>query len=428
MGLKMINDDLLTGKYDEILCSLYGCDMADALNHRKRCLQVLEGFEETFADKGNGEVMLVSSPGRLELTGNHCDHQGGTVLTGTVNLDILACVAANGTDTVNIISEGFEPFSIECGDTEMCADEKNTSAALVRGMIKAFADKGFKVGGFDMYAVSDVAGGLGMSSSASFEVLVGTVLNILFCEGRLSGEQIAYAGMFAENEYFGKPCGLMDQMACISGGINCFDFSDAGKPAVYNIDFDLKEAGIDIVVTDTGTDHADMAAEFSAIPGEMFAVANAFGKKRLCEVEEECFYRELPRLRDAVGDRALMRAMHWYDEVKRVKRQRSALERGDADTFTELAGKSGRSSFMYLQNIDTYRNPEYEPVALSLAFAEHALNGKGVVRIQGGGFAGSIIAFVRSDHTEGYIKKMERLLGTGACRKVGIRSEGVYVF
>ena len=428
MGLKMINDDLLTGKYDEILCGLYCCEMTDVIKYRNRCLQVLEGFENAFADRGHAVVMPVSSPGRLELTGNHCDHQGGTVLTGTVNLDILACVAANGTDTVNIISEGFEPFSIKCSDTKMCTDEINTSAALVRGMIKAFADKGFETGGFDMYAVSDVAGGLGMSSSACFEVLVGTVLNSLFCDGRLTNEQIAYAGMFAENEYFGKPCGLMDQMACISGGINCFDFSDAEKPAVYNIDFDLKEAGLDIVVTDTGTHHAGMAEEFSAIPGEMFAVANAFGKKRLCEVEEEYFYRELPRLRDLVGDRALMRAMHWYDEVKRVKQQRAALERGDADTFTELAGKSGRSSFMYLQNIDTYRNPEYEPVALSLAFAEHALKGKGVVRIQGGGFAGSIIAFVQSDHTEEYIKKMESLLGTGACSKVGIRSEGVFIF
>lgn len=391
---------------------------------KDRIKHITEGFIREFPGNDNDDVKIFSSPGRLELTGNHSDHQGGVVLTGTVDADILACAAVNGTDVINILSEGYGAINISCKDTSIRADEKNTTSAIVRGMLRSVSDRGFSVRGFDMYAASDVPAGLGMSSSAAFEMLIGVVLNDLFCDGRLSKEDLAYAGMYAEREYFGKPCGLMDQMACITGGINIFDFSDIRKPVVTPIDFDFEAVGIDIIVTDTGTDHTDMAEDFNAIPEEMYSVAGCLGGERLCDIEEKIFYKKLREIRGTVGDRAIMRAMHWYDEVKRLKLQMKALEECNVNRFLELVRASGRSSFMYLQNIDNYKNPKVQPVALSLAVAANILGNEGAVRIQGGGFAGSIIAFVPKEKSEIFVERMESLLGKGACRKVKIRTTG----
>lgn len=394
---------------------------------KDRIKRITEGFIREFPDTDTDAVKVFSSPGRLELTGNHSDHQGGVVLTGTVNADILACAAANGTDVINILSEGYGVINISCKNTNIRADEKNTTSALVRGMVRAVSDKGFSVGGFDMYASSEIPGGLGMSSSAAFEMLLGVVLNDLFCDGRLGREELAYAGMYAEKEYFGKPCGLMDQMACITGGINIFDFQDPEEPKITPIDFDFESAGLDIIVTDTGGSHAGMAEEFNAIPGEMYSVANELGAERLCDVKEDVFYGHLPVLRIKAGDRAVMRAMHWYDEQKRVRSQKEALGKGDVGKFLDLVNASGRSSFMYLQNVDNYKDTKHQSVALSLAFAAHILEGAGAVRIQGGGFAGSIIAFVPKEKSEIYVEKMEEFLGKGACRRVRIRKTGAIV-
>ncbi len=411
-----------SGKYDKYFASLYSCLRDEVGYYRERALRIVEGFKKEFPGNAEGP-RLFSSPGRLELTGNHTDHQGGMVLTGTVNADILACVAKNGIDEINILSEGYGKITLSCNDTELKPEEKNTTTALVRGMLKAVGDAGFKVGGFDMYAASDVPAGLGMSSSAAFEILIGRVMNDLFCGGVLSNEQIAYAGMYAERKYFGKPCGLMDQMACITGGINIFNFEDADRPMTSRIDFDFESAGLDIIVTDTGTDHADMAEDFNAIPEEMYSVAKALGGERLCDIEENVFYEKTPELREKVGDRAIMRAMHWYDEVKRVRLQKEVLEEKNVGRFLEIVRASGRSSFMYLQNIDNYKDPKFQSVALSLALADHLLGDKGAVRIQGGGFAGSIIAFVPKEMSDDYITNMEKLLGAGSCRRVKIRSK-----
>ena len=391
---------------------------------KDRIKHITEGFIREFPGNDNDDVKIFSSPGRLELTGNHSDHQGGVVLTGTVDADILACAAVNGTDVINILSEGYGAINISCKDTSIRADEKNTTSAIVRGMLRSVSDRGFSVRGFDMYAASDVPAGLGMSSSAAFEMLIGVVLNDLFCDGRLSREDLAYAGMYAEKDYFGKPCGLMDQMACITGGINVFDFQDPDEPKITPIDFDFESAGLDIIVTDTGGSHAGMAEEFNAIPDEMHSVANALRAERLCDVKEDVFYEHLPVLREKAGDRAIMRAMHWYDEQKRVRSQEEALEQCDVKAFLDLVNASGRSSFMYLQNVDNYKYPRHQSVALSLALADHILDGDGAVRIQGGGFAGSIIAFVPKEKSETYVGKMDDLLGKGACRKVKIRTTG----
>lgn len=391
---------------------------------KDRIKHITEGFIREFPGTDNDDVKIFSSPGRLELTGNHSDHQGGVVLTGTVDADILACAAVNGTDVINILSEGYGAINISCKDTSIRADEKNTTSAIVRGMLRSVSDRGFSVRGFDMYAASDVPAGLGMSSSAAFEMLIGVVLNDLFCDGRLSKEDLAYAGMYAEREYFGKPCGLMDQMSCITGGINLFDFKNPEKPEIAPIEFDFESAGLDIVVTDTGGSHAGMAEEFNAIPNEMCSVANELGAERLCDVKKDVFYGQLASLRKKVGDRAIMRAMHWYDEQKRVRSQREALEKGDVGTFLDHVNASGRSSFMYLQNVDNYKDPKHQSVALSLALAAHILDGEGAVRIQGGGFAGSIIAFVPKDKSEAYVEKMEIIFGKGTCHRVSIRKTG----
>ena len=420
--------DMSSGKSDPYFSDLYRISSASTDHYKKRLDHVIGMFFEKYPSCDKNDLTLFSSPGRLELTGNHSDHQGGVVLTGTVNADILACAAVNDTDMVNIFSEGYAPVSVDQRDTGKKTAEINTTAALVRGMIKAIKDKGYPVNGFNVYAVSDVPGGLGMSSSAAFEVLIGVILNTLFCDNKLTDEEIAYAGMYAEREYFGKPCGLMDQMACIKGGINVFSFKDPEKPEITPVHFDLNDAGIDMIVTDTGTDHADLSEEFNAIPREMYCVANVLGGERLCDIPEEMFYDNICLVRAKAGDRAVMRAMHWYEEIKRVKEQGESLVKGDIDRFLENVNASGYSSFMYLQNIDNYKDPVYQPVALSLAYAHHVLKGRGAVRVQGGGFAGSIIAFVPSDVSSEYIDKMDRLLGKGACRKVHIRPAGAIRF
>ncbi len=421
-----LKNDFINGKYDELISELYNCKDLGADYCRERYVRVIKGFCNTF-DGGECRITaLFSSPGRLELTGNHTDHQGGAVLTGTVCFDIIACVSENHNKMINVVSEGYGSFSMNCDDTTPRSSEKNTTAALVRGIVRAVSDKGFRAGGMDIYLVSDLPVGLGMSSSAAFEMLIGSVINSLFCQNQLSGEEIAYAGMFAEREYFGKPCGLMDQMACITGGINIFDFRDDERPAAVPVDIDFENEGIDIIITDTGTDHADLADDFNAIPAEMYSVAEVMGGKRLCDIDENVFYDRLGMIRGKVGDRALMRAMHWYDETKRVKRQGEALNSRNIKEFLQLINRSGQSSFMYLQNADDYADPASEPVALSLALSAHLLkDGHGAVRIQGGGFGGSIIAFVKKDFSDRYILNMEKFLGKGCCQKVYIRKKGV---
>ena len=367
---------------------------------------------------------LFSAPGRTEISGNHTDHQHGCVLAAAVNLETVADVTLNGTDFIRVCSEGYAPVEIDLRDLSIREAEKNTTAALIRGVAAAFADRGAVLQGFDAAVRSTVLPGSGLSSSAAFEVLIGTILNELFFEKKLSAVEIAQIGQYAENVYFGKPSGLMDQTASSVGGMVFIDFADPAKPIVERLDFDFSAAGHALCIIDSGADHANLTHEYAAIPQELRAVCAQFGKEVLRDIPEEEFFAALPRLRGAVPDRAILRAIHIYQENKRVLRQAEALRAGDFDTFLHLATESGRSSWMYLQNITPAGETEHQAVAVALALCDTLLGGRGAFRVHGGGFAGTVQAFVPMDLLEQFKRGIEAVLGEGSCHVLSIRPEG----
>lgn len=385
---------------------------------------VLEGFQKTFDRDGQTQVAVCTAAGRTEVGGNHTDHQRGKVLAASVDLDALACVAANDLGVARLYSEGYGMVQVKAGELEKVPEEENTTLSLVRGILARAVQLGYSVGGFDAYIRSDVPGGSGLSSSACYEVLVGVMVNHLFCRDELSMAQIAMMGQYAENVYFGKPSGLMDQMACALGGIVAIDFADADHPVYRQVKFDFMEAGHALCIVDTGADHADLTADYGSIPQEMKAVARLLGREVLSEVPAEEFYAAITLVREKLGDRAVLRAIHYYDDVDRVERQVKALEEKDFDAFLKLVSRSGESSFMYLQNISTYRDSADQPVAVALAMAQHLLDGRGAFRVHGGGFAGTIQAFVPLDLLDQFQTGMDALLGQGACQVLAIRPVG----
>lgn len=412
---------LAQGELDAPLARLYG---AAVERQRTRMRQLLEGYQSVFHRQDEDVVSVFSAPGRTELGGNHTDHQGGKVLTGSVDLDMLACVGENGTDTIRLYSQGYGMSSISCKALAPVECEKNRTAALVRGVLAGFAARGWRISGFDAYIVSDVPGGSGLSSSACFEVLLGVIANERFCGGALQAVELAKIGQYAENVYFGKPSGLLDQMGCAIGGVAAIDFADPAQPQYRRIDLDLASAGYVMCMVDTGADHAGLTADYAAVPEEMRAVAAALGKDVLSQVEAPVFFDALPQLRARVGDRAVLRALHYFNECDRVERQVLALERGDFDAFLQLVAASGQSSFQYLQNVSTFRAPQKQPVAVALAVAGQLLRGRGAARVHGGGFAGAIQAYVPLDLLPAFQQGMEALLGAGACRVTSIRPVG----
>lgn len=419
-----IRAELEEGLYDDMLSYIY-CRGADELQYyRGRMERVLECFTEEFGAGAATEVSLFSAPGRTEIGGNHTDHQRGKVLTGSVDLDALACAAPNGTGTVRIYSDGYGMTEIETDELAPVKEEENTTGALVRGLLAAIKERGFETGGFDAWVTSDVPGGSGLSSSACFEVLIGVIINGLFCGGEIPPAEIAKIGQYAENVYFGKPSGLLDQMGCAVGGIIAIDFADKDEPEYHAVDFDFSSAGYALCIVDTGADHADLTDDYAAVPAEMKSAAAAFGKEVLSEVDEEEFYASVPELRKRIGDRAVMRAIHYFNDCRRVEQQVKALEENDFDRFLELVSSSGHSSYMFLQNVDTYRDPDDQPVAVALAMARHFLGNRGARRVHGGGFAGTIQAFVPLDMLDGFKAGMDALLGEGACRVTYIRPVG----
>ena len=365
-----------------------------------------------------------SAPGRTEIGGNHTDHQHGCVLAAAVNLETLADVTLNGSSTICVRSEGYSPFEVNLTDLSVHEEEKNTTAALVRGVAAAFARRGAKLQGFDMAVSSTVLPGSGLSSSAAFEVLVGTVLNELFFHKKLSAIEIAQIGQYAENVYFGKPCGLMDQMASSVGSLVFIDFEDPAKPEVEKISFDLEKAGYALCIIDSGADHADLTDEYAAIPAEMKQVCRFFGKEVLRQIPEEAFFAAMPELRKTVSDRAILRAMHIYEENERVRGQVRALKNQDVDTFLELVTESGRSSWMYLQNITPAGAVVHQEVAVALALCKKLLEGKGAYRVHGGGFAGTVQAFVPLDMLDAFKNRIEAVLGKDACHVLNVREQG----
>ncbi len=379
------------------------------------------GFSAAFQDAPD---RYFSAPGRTEIGGNHTDHQRGRVLAAAVNLDTVAAVRENGTDTIHILSKGYPMCDVNVTELKPVESEINTTPALIRGVVARFVQLGCEVKGFDAYVESTVLPGSGLSSSAAYEVLIGTIINHLFFDGRVSQPEIAQIGQYAENVFFGKPCGLMDQTASAVGGLVTIDFFDKEKPAIRSVNFDFSTCGHALCIIDSRASHADLTDEYAAVPGEIKAVANWFGKEVLTQIDEAAFYANLPALRDACGDRAVMRCIHFYQENARVVKQVEALENGDFNTFLKLITESGHSSWMYLQNVIPAGYKAHQDVAIALALCEHYLDGKGAYRVHGGGFAGTVQAFVPHEILDSFVAGIDGALGEGACHVLSIRPEG----
>ena len=365
-----------------------------------------------------------SAPGRTEIGGNHTDHQHGCVLAAAVDLETVADVTLNGTDCIRVRSEGYPEVVVDLKELSVHGNEKNTTAALVRGVAAAFVNKGAKLRGFDAEVRSNVLPGSGLSSSAAFEVLIGTICNELFFDRQLTAIEIAQIGQYAENVYFGKPCGLMDQMASSVGNLVYIDFEDPSHPMVEQIAFDFKKAGYSLCIIDSGADHADLTDEYAASPVELKELCACFGKNVLREIPEMDFLGALPAIRGKVSDRAILRAIHIYQENRRVVEQASALRRGDVQTFLKLVKESGRSSWMYLQNICPAGAVKHQAVAVALALCDTLLIGKGAYRVHGGGFAGTVQAFVPDYLLAQFKSGIEAVLGEGSCHILNVRPYG----
>ena len=379
------------------------------------------GFHAAF---GSAPQRYFSAPGRTEIGGNHTDHQRGRVLAAAVNLDTLAAVALNNTDTIRICSEGFAPCQIDLAQLSPLAEEINTTAALVRGVAARFSQLGYTLSGFDAYCTSTVLPGSGLSSSAAFEVLMGTILNHLFCGGEIPAPQIAQIGQYAENIFFGKPCGLMDQTASAVGNLVSIDFLNPAAPVIHPVSFDFSTCGHALCIIDTRASHADLTDEYAAIPGEMKEISSYFGKEVLTQIPQADFWAALPQLRQRCSHRAILRAIHFYQENDRVPQQVDALEQGDFTRFLQLVKESGRSSYCFLQNVIPAGAKEVQDVALALALCETLLQGSGASRVHGGGFAGTVQAFVPNEKLESFRTGIDAVLGDGACLVLQIRPEG----
>ena len=400
---------------------LYGDNPAELKRNAKRYTDLLTQFTASF---GNTGVEFFSSPGRTEIGGNHTDHNYGRVLAGAVNLDNVAVAAKNNTNTIRIESAGYPRFEVDLSSLKPDPKEKFTSAALVRGICSRLKEQGYSTGGFDACIDGGVPKGSGLSSSASFEVLIGAIVSELFNDGRLDPIQNAIIGQYSENNYFGKPCGLMDQTACAMGGLITIDFKDPSKPVVKKVNFDFVATGFSLVITDTGGNHADLNDEYASLPTDMKAVAATLGAKVLREVTLDQVVDIAPRIREKVGDRAILRAFHFEGDNQRVVDQVAALERNDFKAFLGMVVESGYSSYMYNQNIYPVNNVREQGVSLGLALSELVLKGKGAWRVHGGGFAGTIQAFVPAGLLDKYIGTLEHLFGKGSCHNLFIRPQG----
>ena len=384
--------------------------------------QILDaGFAAAF---GGAPDRYFSAPGRTEIGGNHTDHQRGRVLAAAVNLDTRAAVRVNGSSTIRILSKGYPMCQVDLDNLTPVESEINSTPALVRGVAARFTQLGCKVEGFDAYCESTVLPGSGLSSSAAYEVLIGTIVNGLFFDSKVSQPEIAQIGQYAENVFFGKPCGLMDQMASAVGNLVTIDFFDKDAPVIEPVAFDFASCGHALCIIDSGADHADLTDEYAAVPGEIKAVAAYFGKEVLTQIDEADFYAAIPALRKSCGDRAVMRAIHFYQENARVPKQVAALKSGDFDSFLALVKQSGYSSYMYLQNVIPAGYKQHQDVAVSLALCEHYLNGRGAYRVHGGGFAGTVQAFVPFDILDSFVAGIDGVLGEGACHVLSIRPQG----
>ena len=397
----------------------------DDLDHaRERMIAAIKAFVANYGD--GRDLYIFSVPGRSEIIGNHTDHNHGKVMAGAINRDILAVVAKNDDGLIRLCSEGYPKDQISLEDISNTAKfRKYTSRALVAGMVNAFVTAGHKVGGYDAYSCTEVMKGSGLSSSAAFEVMIGNILNHLYNGGAVDNKEIAKYAQYSENVYFGKPCGLMDQMACAVGGFVYIDFENSSDPVVESVDLSLSKHGYSLCIVNTGGSHAGLNEDYASVPAEMKAVATLLGREVLRGISEEELIAAIPMLRKRSGDRAILRAIHFLRENDRVEAARDALMRADLDSFLEIISASGRSSFQYLQNVYTNNNPFEQGISLALCVADGALSGKrGAYRVHGGGFAGTIQAFVRNEDLEEFVSRMNSVFGEGAVMSLNIRPLG----
>ena len=410
------------GEFDERFTYIYGESALEA--QKARYAAAVDAFAALYgADR---DAALYSVAGRTEISGNHTDHNRGCVVAASIDLDIIAVAAPNADDVIRVKSEGFREDVVDLNTfTAPLNPPQGHSNELIAGMVAGFRKEGYAVGGFDAYTTSNVLKGSGISSSAAFEDMIGNILNHIYNNGEVDNVEIAKLAQYAENVFFGKPCGLMDQMACGVGGIIAIDFADPQSPVIEKVDFDITAAGYNLCIVNTGGNHADLTDDYASVPAEMKAVAAAFGKSVLREVDEQDVINAIPTLRDTVGDRAILRALHFFAENRRVAMQKAALQAGDLDTFFDGVIASGRSSFCYLQNVYTSKNLSEQGLSLALCLAEKALAGKKAAwRVHGGGFAGTIQAFVPTDAVEDFRKTMDSALGDGRCMVLRIRPVG----
>lgn len=404
--------------FGQAIDALYG----SGSNELSRYVRITNAFESLYGS--DREVSYFSAPGRTEVCGNHTDHNHGCVLAASVNLDAVGVAGCNDDMIVRVKSEGYKMDVVDLNELGVMPAERGKSCSLVRGMCAGFKNRGYKIGGFDAATASNVLSGSGLSSSAAFEVLIGTILSHLFNDGKVSAVEIAQIAQFAENEYFGKPCGLMDQTACSVGSFVKIDFADPTKPVIEKVDFDFAACGHSLCIVDTGGSHSDLTDEYAAVRKEMESVAAQFGKSVLREVDRNEFESRLPIIREAVGDRAVLRAMHFYADNDRVGKECQALSNNDFEQFKRLVVQSGYSSYMYNQNVFTCRDSASQSVSVALAICEQLLAGKGAWRVHGGGFAGTIQAFVPDEMLDGFKSRMQEVFGEKSCYVLGIRSVG----
>ena len=427
MTILELKNTVLSGGIDSALTEKLSVPADKVCAQRERYARAADEFLALY---GDGEVSLYSVGGRSEISGNHTDHNYGRVIAASVNLDILAVVKKTDDGVIRVKSEGFDE-DVVLPDAVNAPDEAKffTSAAIIAGMEKAFLNAGYKIGGFEAYTTSNVLKGSGISSSAAFEVMIGNILSHLYNDGKVSNVEIAKMSQYAENVYFGKPCGLMDQTACAVGGFITIDFADPKNPVIESSDFDLTSAGYALCIVNTGGNHADLNEDYASVPAEMKAVAKKLGVNVLRETSREALDELLAKdgkaVREELGDRAIMRAYHFFAENERVAAQVEALKAGDIEAFKAGVTASGSSSFRYLQNVYTTKNVQEQGLSLALCITEEFLKGTGgVCRVHGGGFAGTIQAFVPTALTEAYAAKMNGIFGEGACHILSVRKAG----
>ena len=406
------------GSYDELLMDIY-LDDSKLEYQKKRYVESIEKFESLY---GEADVEIYSAPGRSEISGNHTDHQHGEVLAASINLDAIAVVKKN--DVVRVVSDNYDMITISLDDIEKKEEEEGTTTSLIKGVLKGLQNRGNKIGGFDAYITSDVLIGAGLSSSAAFETIIGTIVSGLYNDMKVSAVDIAIIGQYAENVYFGKPCGLMDQMACSVGSLVHIDFADKENPVIDPVAFDFAKYGYSLCITDTKGSHADLTHEYAAVPAEMRAVAAVLGKEVLHGTTLEDLISKADEIREKAGDRGFLRAIHFVTENVRVQNAVAALRAEDFEGFLKMIKASGDSSYKYLQNVYTNQDVQHQNVSVALAISDAILGSNGVCRVHGGGFAGTIQAFVKNEAVKEYKETLDKVFGTGACEVLKIRKYG----